>query len=66
MREPVEQRAGQPFGTEHRCPLVERRFIVLPMRPAGMEGWDEEKLAMLVRRDSMIGTGLPKNPDELA
>jgi nitrile hydratase len=41
---------------------AETRFIVLPMRPAGTENWSEEKLASLVTRDSMIGTGLPKQP----
>src|SRR6266511_5332495 len=45
---------------------AETRFIVLPMRPAGTEGWSEEKLAALVTRDSMIGTGLAKRPDEVA
>jgi nitrile hydratase len=29
------------------------------MRPAGTEGWSEERLAGLVTRDSMIGVGLP-------
>lgn len=42
---------------------AETRFIVLPMRPAGTTGWSEEKLATLVTRDSMIGTGLPKAPE---
>ena len=41
---------------------AETLFIVLPMRPAGTDGWSEEKLAELVTRDSMIGTGLPKEP----
>jgi nitrile hydratase len=41
---------------------AETRFLVLPMRPEGTEGWSEEKLAALVTRDSMIGTGLPKRP----
>ena len=41
---------------------AETRFIVLPMRPTGTEGWSEDKLAELVTRDSMIGTGLPKTP----
>ena len=41
---------------------AETRFLVLPMRPAGTDGWSEEKLATLVTRDSMIGTGLPKAP----
>ena len=45
---------------------AETRFIVLPMRPAGTEGWSEEKLATLVTRDSMIGTGVPKKPEEVA
>jgi len=30
----------------------------------GTEGWSEERLANLVTRDSMIGTGLPKQPGE--
>ena len=41
---------------------AETRFLVLPMRPAGTEGWSEEQLAELVTRDSMIGTGLAKQP----
>jgi len=45
---------------------AETRFLVVPMRPAGTEGWSEERLAALVTRDSMIGTGLPKDPKELA
>jgi nitrile hydratase subunit alpha len=45
---------------------AETRFIVLPMRPAGTDGWPEEKLAALVTRDCMIGTGLPKRPSEIA
>jgi nitrile hydratase len=45
---------------------AETRFLVLPMRPAGSDGWSEEKLAALVTRDSMIGTGLPKQPSEAA
>jgi nitrile hydratase subunit alpha len=44
---------------------AETRFLVLPMRPEGTEGWSEERLADLVTRDSMIGTGLPKRPQEL-
>lgn len=44
---------------------AETRFLVLPMRPADTEGWSEAKLAALVTRDSMVGTGLPKNPGEI-
>jgi len=41
---------------------AETRFIVLPMRPAGTENWSEDRLATLVTRDCMIGTGLPRLP----
>jgi nitrile hydratase subunit alpha len=45
---------------------AETRFLVLPMRPAGTDGWSEDRLATLVTRDAMIGTGLAKRPEELA
>lgn len=41
---------------------AEIRYLVLPQRPAGTAGWSETQLAELVTRDSMIGTGLPKDP----
>jgi len=41
---------------------ADMRYMVLPMRPAGTEGWDEERLAALVTRDSMIGVALPTAP----
>ncbi len=34
---------------------ADMRYLVLPMRPEGTEGWSEDKLAALVTRDSMIG-----------
>ena len=37
----------------------ELRYIVLPQRPVGTEGWSEERLAPLVTRDAMIGVALP-------
>ena len=43
---------------------AETRFLVVPMRPRGTEGWSEEQLARLVTRDSMVGTGLAKSPAE--
>jgi nitrile hydratase len=57
-----------PRETEIRVwdSTAETRFIVLPMRPAGTEGWSEERLADLVTRDSMIGTGLARSPAEIA
>ncbi len=42
---------------------AETRYLVIPERPAGAEDWSEEKLADLVTRDSMIGTGLALAPD---
>jgi nitrile hydratase len=39
---------------------ADMRYMILPMRPAGTEGWSEERLASLVTRDSMIGVAVPK------
>jgi nitrile hydratase len=39
---------------------ADMRYLVLPMRPAGTEGWSEERLAGLVNRDCMIGVALPQ------
>jgi nitrile hydratase len=39
---------------------ADMRYMVLPMRPAGTDGWSEDRLAALVNRDSMIGVALPK------
>ena len=49
-----------PEDTEVRVwdSTAELRYLVVPMRPAGTEGWPEDRLAALVTRDSMIGTGL--------
>lgn len=57
-----------PATTEIRVwdSTAETRFLVLPMRPAETHGWSEDKLAELVTRDCMIGTGLPKTPGEAA
>jgi nitrile hydratase subunit alpha len=57
-----------PADTEIRVwdSTSEVRYLVLPMRPEGSAGWSEEKLADLVTRNSMIGTGLAKRPEELA
>jgi nitrile hydratase subunit alpha len=44
---------------------AEIRYLVLPERPPGTAGWNEEQLAALVTRDSMIGTGLAVSPGEL-
>jgi nitrile hydratase len=38
---------------------ADMRYIVLPMRPQGTEGWDEARLAGIVTRDAMIGVAVP-------
>jgi nitrile hydratase subunit alpha len=42
---------------------AELRYLVVPLRPAGSEGLDEEALADLVTRDSMMGTSLALSPE---
>jgi nitrile hydratase len=37
---------------------ADMRYMVLPMRPAGTEGWNEERLAGIVSRDAMVGVAL--------
>jgi nitrile hydratase len=39
---------------------ADMRYLVLPARPAGTDGWSEERLASLVTRDCMIGVAVPK------
>jgi nitrile hydratase len=41
---------------------AEMRYLVIPQRPSGTDGWDEEALMNLVSRDSMIGTALAGTP----
>jgi nitrile hydratase len=38
---------------------ADMRYLVLPKRPAGTDGWSEEQLAAIVGRDSLIGTTVP-------
>ncbi len=42
---------------------AELRYLVLPQRPAGTEGWEEERLAALVTRNAMIGTDRDLGPE---
>lgn len=53
-----------PEGTRIvvRDSTAEVRYLVVPMRPAGTDGWTEDRLATLVTRDAMIGTGLALDP----
>jgi nitrile hydratase len=50
-----------PAGVEVRVhdSTADLRYIVLPRRPAGTEGWSEQQLESLVTRDAMIGTAIP-------
>ena len=45
---------------------AEIRYLVLPMRPEGTEGWDADALAAIVTRDCMIGTAVPRAPEPAA
>ncbi len=44
---------------------AEIRYLVIPQRPTGTDGWTEEQLAELVTRDSMIGVSRPLDPTDL-
>ena len=58
------------FGTEIADSVAVRvhdsnadmRYLVLPARPDGTDGWSEEQLGELVTRDCMVGVSLPKSP----
>ena len=58
------------FGTELADDVTVRvhdsnadmRYLVLPMRPPGTEGWSEEALAQIVTRDCMVGVTVPRVP----
>ena len=62
----------QEFGTELAADVdirvwdstSEMRYLVLPERPVGTEGWSEEALAVLVTRNAMIGVERAKSPKE--
>lgn len=41
---------------------ADARYMVLPMRPPGTEGMDEEELAALVTRDALVGVNVPLSP----
>jgi len=41
------------------------RFIKIPMRPVGTEGWSEERLRELINRDCLVGVSHPRSPGSL-
>ena len=51
-----------PAGVQVRVvdSTADYRWMVLPTRPAGTEGWAEDRLAALVQRDHLIGVSLPR------
>jgi nitrile hydratase len=54
--------SGVPEDVEVRVwdSTAELRYLVLPERPAGTEGWSEDELAAIVTRDAMIGVAQVK------
>lgn len=42
---------------------AETRYMVVPERPSGTDGWHEEQLATLVTREALIGVALASAPD---
>ena len=64
----------ESFGTEVADTIdlrvvdstADSRFLVLPRRPPGTEGWSEEQLIRLVTRDSMVGVAQALTPQALA
>jgi len=68
VREPraVLSEFGIEFSPEIKIRVhdstADMRYLVLPMRPAGTEGWSEERLASIVTRDCMIGVAVPRLP----
>ncbi len=38
---------------------ADMRYVVVPMRPRGTEGWSEERLAQIVTRDALVGVSIP-------
>ena len=39
---------------------ADMRYVVVPMRPKGTEGWSEDQLASILTRDTLVGVALPK------
>jgi len=39
---------------------ADMRYVVVPMRPAGTEGWSEDELAGILTRDALVGVTVPK------
>lgn len=44
---------------------AEIRYLVIPQRPDGSQGWSEQQLRQLVTRNAMIGTGMALSPEDI-
>jgi len=55
---------GTPMADDVEIRVVDStadyRWMVLPMRPAGTEGWSAEKLASIITRDALVGVAVPR------
>jgi len=66
VREPraVLAEWGTPMADDVEIRVVDStadyRWMVLPMRPAGTEGWSAEKLASIITRDALVGVAVPR------
>jgi nitrile hydratase len=45
---------------------ADMRYVVIPMRPKGTEGWSEEQLAAILTRDTLVGVTVPRAENEAA
>lgn len=56
-----------PEGVDVRVvdSTADYRWMVLPLRPAGTEGWPEDRLAAIVTRDALVGVALPQGPSPI-
>ena len=45
---------------------AETCYLPVPVQPSGTESWSEVRLASLIARNSMIGTGVARSPDGVA
>jgi len=52
----------ETISVEVHDSTAETRYLVIPQRPSGTEGWTEDQLAELVTRNSMIGTAYAADP----
>jgi nitrile hydratase len=57
-----------PDGVDIRVvdSTADYRWMVLPLRPDGTEGWSEDQLAAIVTRDALVGVALPQVPPAAA